>query len=170
MTTLKRIAAYQTTDGQTFDDKDVAKKHQAELDRMAKVKELVAKGMGAIDMAEGDDLYAVIANLIVSNADALREILPKKAKSVKAEEPAKPQADENNAGAPANEQKPLNAIGELAAATEGAPQAPVVGGVTVPGADPAEAKAAPEQATQQAEPFAWPAGLSAALNTTQAAA
>ncbi|KVH05419.1 hypothetical protein WS84_28210 [Burkholderia anthina] len=131
MTNLKRIAAYQTTDGQTFDDKDVAKKHQAELDRMAKVKELVANGMGTVDMTEGDDLYTVIANMIVTNADALREILPKKAKAAKAQDPVKPEVEQG-------------------AAPTAAVEPPVI--------------------ESPAAEFAWPAGLSASLNTTQAAA
>lgn len=147
MTTLKRIAAYQTTDGQTFDDKDVAKKHQAELDRMAKVKELVANGMGAVDMTEGDDLYTVIANMIVSNADALREILPKKAKAAKAQEPAKPEAEQGAA--------PTSAV--VPPAIEACEQRP------------AAASPAAEEKLSPAAEFAWPAGLSAALNTTQAA-
>ncbi|KVQ35728.1 hypothetical protein WK03_35255 [Burkholderia cepacia] len=150
MTTLKRIAAYQTTDGRTFDDKDVAKKHQAELDRMAKVKELVAKGMGAVDMAEGDDLYAVIANLIVSNADALREILPKKAKAAKAQEPVKPDAEQGAA--------PATAV--VPPAIETCEQRPTA---EVPESAADQAKLSP------AAEFAWPAGLSATLNTTQAA-
>ncbi|WP_244130734.1 hypothetical protein [Burkholderia pyrrocinia] len=151
MTTLKRIAAYQTTDGLTFDDKDLAKKHQVELDRMAKVKELVAKGMGAVDMAEGDDLYAVIANLIVANADALREILPKKAKAAKAQEPVKPEAEQGTASATA----------VVPLAIETCEQRPA--------ADAAEPAVVQEMLSPAAE-FAWPAGLSAALNTTQAAA
>ncbi|NTX18021.1 hypothetical protein [Burkholderia cepacia] len=149
MTTLKRIAAYQTTDGRTFDDKDVAKKHQAELDRMAKVKELVAKGMGAVDMAEGDDLYAVIANLIVSNANALREILPKKAKAAKAQEPVKPEVEQG-------------------AAPTAAVEPPVI--ETCEQRPAAAASPAAEEKLSPAVEFAWPAGLSAALNTTQAAA
>ncbi|MDP9155334.1 MAG: hypothetical protein M3O74_13900 [Pseudomonadota bacterium] len=84
---LKRIvvASYQTTDGKTFDKKDDAAKHQRELDRKAKLEELVAgqfqhspDNMRYLDAATVGD----VARFIIENADALREILPKRAKPV----------------------------------------------------------------------------------------
>jgi hypothetical protein len=83
---LKRIvvASYQTTDGKTFDKKEDATKHQAALARQAKIEELVAgqfqhspDSQRYLDAATVGD----VALFIIENADALREILPKRAKS-----------------------------------------------------------------------------------------
>ncbi|CAG9229277.1 hypothetical protein [Burkholderia vietnamiensis] len=156
MTNLKRIAAYQTTDGRTFDDKDAAKKHQTELDRVGKIEALVkaefAPGVNNAESFTYLDEVTVggVALFILNNADALREILPKKAKAAKAQEPAKQETEQGTA--------PTAAV--VPPAIDTCEQRPA--------ADAAEAAAVETQSP--AAEFAWPAGLSAALNTTQAAA
>jgi hypothetical protein len=92
---IKRVvkAQYETTDGQVFESKVDALKHQADLDRVGKVAELVDKKAGlyaATVTRNGESViehwgtfdFGSIARFIVDNADALREILPKRAKSV----------------------------------------------------------------------------------------
>jgi hypothetical protein len=92
---IKRVvvASYQTTDGQVFEDKAEAVKHQADLDRVRKVAELVDTKAGlyaATVTRNGDSViehwgtfdFGSIARFIIDNADALREILPKRAKSI----------------------------------------------------------------------------------------
>jgi hypothetical protein len=89
---IKRVvvASYETTDGKQFTDKGEAAKHQANLDRTKKIADLVAAqfetspdSMQYLDSATPTD----IAQFIILNADALREILPKRAKSIVNEEP-----------------------------------------------------------------------------------
>jgi dsDNA-binding SOS-regulon protein len=81
---IKRVvvASYQTTDGQTFSNKEDAQKYQAHLDRLSKIGALVKANMADAVTTPTDELAAEIALFIVQNADALREILPKRAKSV----------------------------------------------------------------------------------------
>jgi hypothetical protein len=141
MTALKRIvsASYQTTDGQTFSDKNEAAKHQANLDRLTKVEDIVRASLSVTDA--GGILHPLttvndVARLIVDNADALREILPKRAK-------AAPQ--------------PLNAIGELAAASVGLPQVPVK-------------LESHDDVTPAAAAFSFPAGLVNNVGNQQALA
>jgi phosphoenolpyruvate-protein kinase (PTS system EI component) len=84
MTALKRIviASYETTDGKTFSDKGEAAKHQAHLNRIKNIAVLVKAGMATNATEPTDELALDVAQFIVDNADALREILPKRAKSV----------------------------------------------------------------------------------------
>jgi thymidine kinase len=93
---IKRIvkAQYETSDGQTFESKVDAMKHQADLDRVRKVMELVAAQLpNSEDSMQYLDAVTVnqVACFIVDNADALREILPKRAKSAAA--PMTPEED-----------------------------------------------------------------------------
>ncbi|KVH64448.1 hypothetical protein WS89_03970 [Burkholderia sp. MSMB1072] len=156
MTNLKRIAAYQTTDGRTFDDKLDAKKHQIELDRREKVESLVKAKFAELGTPADSSTYldevtvGDIALFILNNADALREILPKKAKAVKAQEPAQP-------------------VAEQGAATNAAVEPPAIDTCEQRPAADSVASAAEQAKLSPAAEFAWPAGLSAALNTTQAA-
>jgi hypothetical protein len=91
---IKRIvkAQYETSDGQTFESKVDAMKHQADLDRVRKVMDLLTANLqfrtvGACDYLADSTTVNEVATFIVDNADALREILPKRAKSLVAEEP-----------------------------------------------------------------------------------
>ncbi|MEZ2310825.1 hypothetical protein AB6809_29695 [Paraburkholderia sp. RCC_158] len=83
MTALKRIvtAAYQTTDGQTFEKKEDAQKHQRELTRLEELKTLVKQALTDATTEPTDLMTAEIAQMIYDHADKLREILPKRAKT-----------------------------------------------------------------------------------------
>jgi len=146
MSALKRIviASYETTDGKTFSDKGEAAKHQAHLNRIKNIAVLVKSGLATNATEPTDELALEVAQFIVDNADALREILPKRAK------PVTPASQTGLVG----EQPPLNAIGELAAASVGLLQVPVAGGVTA----------------VDAAAFQMPAGLVANVANQQALA
>jgi hypothetical protein len=92
MTLIKRVvvASYETTDGKTFTDKTEAAKHQANLKRLDLIEDAVFE---KLLKRWADDKFNQfspipnvsvnqIANFILDNADALREILPKRAKSI----------------------------------------------------------------------------------------
>lgn len=74
---IKRVASYETTDGQVFTDKKAAHKHQAQIDRFEKLKVLVAGGFGTAVYMDVSD----VASFILDNADAIRAILPQRAKT-----------------------------------------------------------------------------------------
>ena len=148
MSILKRIvkAEYQTTDGKTFNDKGEAAKHQAHLNRLSSIEEMLK---AQLPTTEDGYLDAVgvdgVARFIVENADALREILPKRAKSEKgAETPAAPAS---TTGAAIADSLVTSTLAEVSAEQA---QVPVVGGVTTH--DHAHKHAA-------AQPFHFPAGL-----------
>jgi len=84
MSALKRIviASYETTDGKTFSDKGEAAKHQAHLNRIKNIAVLVKSGLATNATEPTDELALEVAQFIVDNANALREILPKRAKPV----------------------------------------------------------------------------------------
>lgn len=95
---IKRIvkAQYETSDGQTLESKVDAMKHQADLDRVRKVMDLLTAKLpfrtaGACDYLADSTTVNEVATFIIDNADALREILPKRAKSAAA--PMTPEED-----------------------------------------------------------------------------
>jgi hypothetical protein len=88
MKALKRIvkAEYQTTDGKVFSDKGEAATHQRELARLEELKALIKSGLTTGRTEPTDELTVELANFIVDHADKLRDILPKRAKSVEKDE------------------------------------------------------------------------------------
>jgi dsDNA-binding SOS-regulon protein len=75
---IKRVAQYQTSDGQTFAEKKNAQAHQKALDRRDNLAEIIkAKGEYIASDAAGYAEY--IADLILENADAIRAVLPQRA-------------------------------------------------------------------------------------------
>jgi uncharacterized protein (DUF1778 family) len=80
---IKRIvkAQYETSDGKVFEDKGEASKHQTMLDRRSKIEALIKAQLEYIS-SDADGYADYIAQFILDNADALREILPKRAKSI----------------------------------------------------------------------------------------
>jgi dsDNA-binding SOS-regulon protein len=81
MNALKRTISsiWNTTDGKTFTSKKEAATHQADLDRLDTVKALLENNLPA-PVTLTDAQITEITALIVVHADALREILPKRAK------------------------------------------------------------------------------------------
>lgn len=158
MSILKRIvkAEYQTTDGKTFNDKGEAAKHQAGLDRLVKIANLLdvnAAKYAATVNRTGDTTsenwgtfdFGCIARFIVDYADALREILPKRAKPEKGAEPAPA------ATATGPSEAVLHATGDAAVS---GPVGAIAADLTTP--------------AKTVAPFNWPVGLEA--NVAQQAA
>ncbi|MFT4064345.1 hypothetical protein [Paraburkholderia sp.] len=76
---VKRVASYQTTDGQTFADKKAAQAHQKEVDRRKALKDLIDDKLED-DLFSGDVTSLTLVSFILENADAIRSILPQRAK------------------------------------------------------------------------------------------
>jgi len=79
---IQRVASYRTTDGKTFSDKKDAQTHQKTLDRLDELEALIRDRLQLQD--EGDlrgYTARVLAETLLENADALRGILPQRAKS-----------------------------------------------------------------------------------------
>jgi dsDNA-binding SOS-regulon protein len=88
---IKRVASYETTDGQVFTDKKAAQQHQKNVDRKDALIKLINERANnySANVTRVGDLsdhwmsvdFGEIANFILDNADELRAILPQRAKS-----------------------------------------------------------------------------------------
>jgi dsDNA-binding SOS-regulon protein len=83
---IKRVASYETTDGQIFTDKKDAQAHQKTLDRIDQLEELVAVGLPSLHVGTS---AAQVARFVLVNADAIRAILPQRAAKT-TDEPTQP--------------------------------------------------------------------------------
>lgn len=89
---IKRVAQYQTSDGQTFADKKGAQAHQKELDRIDSLIGLFdgnAENYGGLTGTSENVrdftiqfTYGDLAQFLVDSADELRAILPQRTKPV----------------------------------------------------------------------------------------
>ncbi|WKZ86282.1 hypothetical protein N5B55_04850 [Ralstonia pickettii] len=99
---VKRIASYETTDGQLFTDKNAAKQHQRELDRRANLAKLVSETLKD-EMIAGEVIFKPesLADWLIGNQEAIRNLLPqRKPKGEGQQEPAAEQGAAND-GEPA---------------------------------------------------------------------
>jgi dsDNA-binding SOS-regulon protein len=83
---IKRVASYETTDGQVFTDKKAAHQHQKHVDRLSDLQNLITEAFSTSDpnphLAYLDEVtVATLAAFLLDNADELRAILPQRAKS-----------------------------------------------------------------------------------------
>jgi dsDNA-binding SOS-regulon protein len=101
---IKRVASYETTDGQIFTDKKDAQAHQKELDRIDALVVLVdekVRPYGALtDTGETarehliEITFGELAQFVTHNADAIRALLPQRAAKTIADEPTLPGSGE----------------------------------------------------------------------------
>lgn len=90
---IKRVAVYETSDGETFADKKLAQAHQKHLDRLEHLESLVRDAFQLQDVGYLDGITAEdMAQTILDNAELIRTILPQRAKTVEAV-PAEAQAE-----------------------------------------------------------------------------
>jgi dsDNA-binding SOS-regulon protein len=82
---IKRVASYETTDGQVFADKKAAQAHQKTVDRLTQLQKMIAEAFSTSDDNPHNAYLeevtvATLAAFLLDNADELRAILPQRAK------------------------------------------------------------------------------------------